>query len=113
MRLALGGCAFHAARCESVAFGGRDGGRAGRARRVAGEVCGLLASAPDAGAAVPGSDWNVGDVAAHLALGTEAYITYARGVTEPFVDVSGIAGGSLARTSAVDSTRSPNATFPC
>jgi len=48
---------------------------------------------------VPGSDWTVGDVAAHLALGTEAYLGYATGDTDPFVDVSDVAGGSLTRTS--------------
>jgi uncharacterized protein (TIGR03083 family) len=68
--------------------------------RVAGEVCSLVASAPDAGAAVPGSDWNVGDVAAHLVAGTEAYVRYATGGSEPFVDVSDIAGGSLTRSNA-------------
>jgi len=68
--------------------------------RVADELCAMLTSAPDAAVGVPGSDWNVGEVAAHLALGTEAYVGYLSGVSEPFVDVSDIAHGSLARTNA-------------
>jgi uncharacterized protein (TIGR03083 family) len=68
--------------------------------RVAEELSSLVASASSAGATVPGSDWNVGEVAAHVAVGTEAYVGYLSGATEPFVDVSDIAGGSLARTSA-------------
>jgi uncharacterized protein (TIGR03083 family) len=68
-------------------------------RRVADEVVALVASAPDAAAVVPGSTWNVGDVSAHLALGTEAYLGYANGVTEAFFDLSDVAGGSLSRSS--------------
>jgi uncharacterized protein (TIGR03083 family) len=68
--------------------------------RVADELCSLVESAPDAGAAVPGSNWNLGEVAAHVALGTEAYVRYATGDGEPFVDVSDIAGGSLTRSNA-------------
>ena len=69
--------------------------------RAAADACGaLFASAPDGGVALPGSDWNVGEVAVHVAVATEAYIDYARGKTEAFVDVSDIAGGSLATTSA-------------
>jgi uncharacterized protein (TIGR03083 family) len=60
----------------------------------------LVLSAPDAGRPVPGSEWTVGDVAAHVALGTEAYAGFAYGAREPFVDVSDIAGGSLTRSSA-------------
>jgi uncharacterized protein (TIGR03083 family) len=60
----------------------------------------LIEEAPDAMARVPGSAWTVRDFAAHLALGTEAYAGYVTGHTEPFVDMSDIAGGSLARTSA-------------
>jgi hypothetical protein len=41
-----------------------------------------------------------GGAAAHVALGTEAYLGYAHGGTEPWVDVSDIAGGSLARSNA-------------
>jgi uncharacterized protein (TIGR03083 family) len=68
--------------------------------RVADEVCSLVESAPDGGLAVPDSDWNVGEVAAHLAAGTEAYIRYVTGDDEPFVDVSDIAGGSLTHSNA-------------
>jgi uncharacterized protein (TIGR03083 family) len=60
----------------------------------------MVTSAPDATIAVPASEWTVGDVAAHVALGIEAYARYATGNNEPFVDVSDIAGGSLTRTSA-------------
>jgi uncharacterized protein (TIGR03083 family) len=42
----------------------------------------------------------VRDLAAHIVLGTEVYREYAAGRTEPFVDLSDWAGGSLARTSA-------------
>jgi uncharacterized protein (TIGR03083 family) len=68
--------------------------------RVADELCALVAAAPQAGLAVPGSEWTVGEVAAHVAVGTEAYVGYLSGDTEPFVDVSDIASGSLARSSA-------------
>lgn len=69
-------------------------------RRVADDVCSLIASASDGDRMVGDSEWTVCDVAAHLVLGTEAYLTYLDGRTEPFVDVSDIAGGSLARSSA-------------
>ena len=68
--------------------------------RVGDDLCTLVAPADDAATAVPGSEWNVGEVIAHVAVGTEAYVGYLSGVTEPFVDVSDIASGSLARTSA-------------
>ncbi len=68
--------------------------------RAADELCALVASSPNAGVAVPGSDWSVGEIAAHVVVGTEAYVGYLSGHTEPFVDVSDIAGGSLARSSA-------------
>ena len=69
-------------------------------QRVAPNVAGLVRSAPDAGAPVPGSDWTVGDVAAHLVIGAEAYAGYATGATNAVFDVSDIAGGSLTRSSA-------------
>lgn len=68
--------------------------------RVGAELCSLVASVGDGGVIVPGSEWSVGDVAAHLVLGTEAYVGYMSGDTEAFVDVSDVASGSLARTSA-------------
>jgi uncharacterized protein (TIGR03083 family) len=69
-------------------------------QRVAPTVAGLVRSAPDVGAPVPGSDWSVGDVAAHLVVGAEAYAGYAGGATGAVFDVSDIAGGSLTRSSA-------------
>jgi uncharacterized protein (TIGR03083 family) len=71
-------------------------------RRAAGEFGALLGHASDADVhrAVRDSDWDLGDVAAHVAVATEVYTNYAHGETEAFVDVSDIAGGSLARTSA-------------
>jgi uncharacterized protein (TIGR03083 family) len=80
--------------------------------RVAGEVIALVAGAPDPKAAVHGSAWNVGDIAAHLALGTEAYLGYARGRAEPFVDVSDVAGGSLARSSDARLQAEPERDLP-
>ena len=68
--------------------------------RVSDELCTLLATAPTADVPVPRSDWNVGEVTAHIAVGTEAYVGYLSGVTEPFVDVTDIAHGSLARSNA-------------
>ena len=69
-------------------------------QRAVHDVATLVASAPDPGAPVPGSEWTVGDVAAHLALGAEAYVGYANGATDVVFDVSDIAGGSLRRSSA-------------
>ena len=69
-------------------------------RRAADDFAHLVVSAPDASIPIPGSEWTVGDAAAHVALGTEAYVGYSRGGTEPWVDVSDIAGGSLARSNA-------------
>ena len=69
--------------------------------RAAAERCALLIErAPDAAAALPHSEWTVRDLAAHVAGGTEVYCQYANGRTDPFVDLSDIAGGSLARMSA-------------
>ena len=68
--------------------------------RVSGELCALVASATNSDVAVPGSEWNVGEVTAHIAVGTEAYVGYLSGVTESFVDVTDIAHGSLARSNA-------------
>ena len=69
-------------------------------RRAADDFASLVASASDTGVPIPGSEWTVGEAAAHVALGTEAYLGYAHGRTEPWVDVSDIAGGSLARSNA-------------
>jgi uncharacterized protein (TIGR03083 family) len=47
-----------------------------------------------------GSEWTVADIAAHVTAGAELYIGYLRGDTPPALDVSDIADGSLARTTA-------------
>lgn len=75
--------------------------------RAAERLVRLAATAPDAALAIPDSDWTVGDVLVHLALGSEAYVTYVNGGTEPFVDVSDVAGGSLARSSAAKLAADP------
>jgi uncharacterized protein (TIGR03083 family) len=80
--------------------------------RVARDVAALVRSAPDAGAPVPGSDWTVGDVAAHLVLGAEAYAGYATGATEAAFDVTDIAGGSLTRSSAALLEAEPERDLP-
>jgi uncharacterized protein (TIGR03083 family) len=67
-------------------------------RRAVDDFATLIASAPDPDQQLPGSEWSVRDVAAHVALGSEAYVGYARGGSEAWVDVSDIAGGSLARS---------------
>src|SRR4029079_8987790 len=91
----------HAAPVEAAASPSVDLDTARTAvRRAADDFARLVASAPDAGIPIPGSEWTVGDAAAHVALGTEAYVGYAHGTTEPWVDVSDIAGGSLARSNS-------------
>jgi uncharacterized protein (TIGR03083 family) len=69
-------------------------------RRAADDFSALIASAPDPDQRIPDSEWTVRDVAVHVALGSEAYVRYATGGTEAWVDISDIAGGSLARSSA-------------
>ena len=68
--------------------------------RVASELCALFESASSADVRIPRSEWSVGDVAVHVTRGTESYLEYVAGGTDPFLDVSDIAGGSLARTNA-------------
>ena len=68
--------------------------------RVASELCALFESASSADMRIPRSEWSVGDVAVHVTRGTESYLEYVAGGTDPFLDVSDIAGGSLARTNA-------------
>lgn len=63
-------------------------------------VSALIRSLDDPYLRVRRSEWTVGDVAAHLALMSEFYLAGATGGAEPFVDVSDIAGGSLARSNA-------------
>jgi uncharacterized protein (TIGR03083 family) len=85
----------------SEGTGREDFSRVLAAAHHAAERCALLIEqAPDASAQLPRSEWTVRDLAAHIALGTEVYREYAAGRTEPFVDLSDWAGGSLARTSA-------------
>ena len=67
-------------------------------RRATDDFAALIASAPDPDQRIPDSEWTVRDVAAHVALGSEAYVGYATGGTEAWVDISDIAGGSLARS---------------
>jgi uncharacterized protein (TIGR03083 family) len=69
-------------------------------RRVGNALAQLIDSAPEADAQLPNSEWTVRDLAAHVVLGAEMYTRFANGDTEPFVDLSDVAGGSLARTSA-------------
>lgn len=47
-----------------------------------------------------GSEWTVAEIAAHVTAGAELYVGYLRGDTPPALDVSHIADGSLARTTA-------------
>ena len=58
--------------------------------RAAAACSALFASVADGGNTLPGSDngWKIADVAAHVAVLTEFYGDYARGRTEPLVDVS-------------------------
>ncbi len=80
--------------------------------RVAADLCSLLESIGDGGAMVPKSEWTIRDVATHVALGTEAYVGYVLGATEAFVDVSDIAGGSLASTNAARVQAEPAQALP-
>ncbi len=68
--------------------------------RVASELSALFESASSADVRISRSEWSVGDVAVHVTRGTESYLVYVAGGTDPFLDVSDIAGGSLARTNA-------------
>jgi uncharacterized protein (TIGR03083 family) len=85
----------------SKGTGREDFSRVRAAAYHAAEGCAvLIEQAPDASARLPHSEWTVRDLAAHIVLGTEVYREYAAGRTDPFVDLSDWAGGSLARTSA-------------
>lgn len=68
----------------------------------------LIAGAGDPGRRLPASEWTVGDVGAHLAAGTEAYAAYLTGDVEPKVDVSDMAGGSLAASNARNLAAEPD-----
>lgn len=43
----------------------------------------LIGSIPDLDVPMPGSEWTLGEAAAHVALGAELYAEYARGVERP------------------------------
>jgi uncharacterized protein (TIGR03083 family) len=60
----------------------------------------LLGDVADPDARVPRCAWNVSDVAAHVVLATEVNTAFAEGETEPAVDLSDVAGGSVARSNA-------------
>jgi uncharacterized protein (TIGR03083 family) len=73
---------------------------------AAGRVVALVRSASGT-QSIPGSDWTVGDAAAHLAGGLDAYVGYLEGDTEARADLSDLAGGSLARSNAELLTQLP------
>jgi uncharacterized protein (TIGR03083 family) len=81
-------------------------------RRAADDFAALIASAPEPDQRIPDSEWTVRDVAVHVALGSEAYVEYAAGGTEAWVDISDIAGGSLARSSAARLAAEPARDLP-
>ncbi|MFI1766580.1 maleylpyruvate isomerase family mycothiol-dependent enzyme [Streptomyces sp. NPDC020800] len=55
-------------------------------RGTAEEIAALLRGAPDTGLAVPGSEWTVGEAAAHLALANELMADLAAGRERPYGD---------------------------
>lgn len=55
-------------------------------RGTADNIATLLRSAPDTTAAVPGSEWTIGEVAAHLALANELMADLAAGRERPYGD---------------------------
>jgi uncharacterized protein (TIGR03083 family) len=53
----------------------------------------LLAGITDPGIPIPGSEWTVGEAAAHLAIGAEGYSEYARGLERRYpVDLADVPG---------------------
>jgi hypothetical protein len=53
----------------------------------------LIGSMTDLGISIPGSEWTVGEAAAHLALGAELYAQYAHGIERPAsIDRADLAG---------------------
>ena len=80
--------------------------------RVASDLCALVEAASSSGVAIAHSEWKVGDVAVHVARGTESCIDYVSGGTAPFLDVSDIAGGTLARTNATRLGEEPERDLP-
>ena len=49
---------------------------------------------------VPRSSWTAGDTVAHLATGVGAYTTHLTGDLSPIIDLSDVAGGSIAASNA-------------
>lgn len=68
--------------------------------RAAEDMAAVIEQIDDPSRRPQGSEWTVADIAAHVTAGAELYIGYIRGDTPPALDVSDIAEGSLARTTA-------------
>src|SRR5262245_58751252 len=67
---------------------------------AAGRFAALARAVPDPDLPVRRSAWSAADLVAHVTGGLEAYLRYLEGDATPVVDVSDIAGGSLAATNA-------------
>lgn len=67
---------------------------------AADDMAALIEQIDDPSIRHEGSEWTVADIAAHVTAGAELYIGYIRDDTPPALDVSHIADGSLARTTA-------------
>jgi len=67
--------------------------------REVGRFSTMVASA-DPAQPVPRSRWTVGDTVAHLATGINAYAAYLGGDASPVIDLSDVAGGSIATSNA-------------
>ena len=67
--------------------------------REVGRFSTMVASA-DPARPVPRSTWTVGDTVAHLATGINAYAAYLGGDASPVIDLSDVAGGSIATSNA-------------
>ncbi|MFC9248755.1 maleylpyruvate isomerase family mycothiol-dependent enzyme [Streptomyces sp. NPDC057136] len=62
------------------------GGLANAIRDTALEIAALLSEATDTGAAIPGSEWNIGEAAAHLAQANELMADIAAGQERSYGD---------------------------
>jgi uncharacterized protein (TIGR03083 family) len=67
-------------------------------REVA-RLTGLVTGA-DPAQPLPRSTWTIGDTVAHLATGIDSYAAYLAGDTTPVIDLSDVAGGSIAASNA-------------
>ncbi|MEU7426399.1 maleylpyruvate isomerase family mycothiol-dependent enzyme [Streptomyces sp. NPDC040750] len=74
------------ARVEQDGAGGLPEGLGRAIRGTAEDIAALLRSASDTGLPVPGSDWTVGEAAAHLALANELMADLAAGRERPYGD---------------------------